>query len=451
MNEAGRCDRISLMNAGKVLADGPPAELVRKRGCATLEDAFISYLAEASGIKLSDKPRAPAQEVAMQSAAAPKASARRFDLGRLWAYARRETMELLRDPIRITFAALAPLIVMIACGYGISLDVEHVRFGVFDQDQTPESRDVVDAFTSSPRWFREIPPPVSFSEELERRFRSADLDAAVEIPPKYGRDLAAGRSPEIGVWIDASMPFHGETIRRYVMTLAATALASPEATQIGDVANPVNIETRLRYNQSFESIVAEVPNVVMLVLILIPAVLATIGVVREKENGSIANFYSTPITRFEFLFGKQLPYIAVSMISFVLLLLLCVFLFHVPVKGSLAVLTLGTLLYVGAATGFGQLVSTFTKTQVAAVFATTVISIIPAANFSGVLVPVSSLTGPARLAGLSFPSAWYELVSVGAFTKGLGFQDLWPNLLALAAFFVGFGAAAILILRKQEA
>jgi ribosome-dependent ATPase len=450
MNEAARCDRISLMNAGKVLAIGPPAELVRQRGCATLEDTFISYLAEASGIKLEDKPPAHAQEVTLTSAAAPKAATRRFDLGRLWAYARRETMELLRDPIRMTFAAIAPLIVMIACGYGISLDVEHVRLGVFDQDQTKESRDVVDAFVSNPRWFKEIPPPVSSSEELDLRFRSADLDAAVEIPPGYGRDLAAGRSPEIGVWIDGSMPFHGETIRRYVMTLAATSLGSVEAGEPG-VENPVNFETRLRYNQSFESIVAEVPNVVMLVLVLIPAVLATIGVVREKETGSIANFYSTPITKFEFLFGKQLPYIAVSMLSFALLLLVCVFLFHVPVKGSLATLTLGTFLYVGAATGFGQLVSTFTKTQVAAVFATTVISIIPAANFSGVLVPVSSLTGPARLAGLAFPSAWYELVSVGTFTKGLGFQDLWLNLLMLAAFFVGFGVAAILILRKQEA
>jgi ribosome-dependent ATPase len=495
MNEAARCDRISLMNAGKVLADGPPAELVRKRGCATLEDTFISYLAEATGIKLEDKPAAPAKEIPSTSAAAPRAATRRFDLGRLWAYARRETMELLRDPIRMTFAAFAPLIVMIACGYGISLDVEHVRFGVFDQDQTKESRDVVDAFSSVPRWFRAIPPPISSSEEFERRFRSNDIEIGVEIPPKYGRDLAAGRTPEIGVWIDGSMPFHGETMRRYVMILAAGNLLWPEperylgaqlAAKIGgqasptaglaapgagltvpsageaaptaglaagggNIENPVNFELRLRYNQSFESIVAEVPNVVMLVLILIPAVLATIGVVREKETGSIANFYSTPITKFEFLFGKQLPYIALSMISFVLLLLLCVFLFHVPVKGSLAALTLGTFLYVGAATGFGQLVSTFTKTQVAAVFATTVISIIPAANFSGVLVPVSSLAGPARLAGLGFPSAWYELVSVGTFTKGLGFQDLWPNLLALAGFFVGFGVAAILILRKQEA
>ena len=450
MNEAARCDRISLMNAGKVLAVGPPAELVRKRGCPTLEDAFISYLAEASGIKLDDKPAAPAQEVPSTSVAAPRAATRRFDLGRLWAYARRETMELLRDPIRMTFAALAPPLVMIAIGYGVSLDVENVRFAGFDQDQTKQSRDVVDAFSSNPRWFRTIPPSISSREELERRFRGNDLEVAVEIPPNYGRDLMAGRSPEIGVWIDGSDPFQAETVRGYVMALNAGNFFWPEPLDTG-VENLVNFETRFRYNQSFESIVAEVPNVLMLVLMLIPAVLATIGVVREKETGSIANFYSTPITKFEFLFGKQLPYITVSMLSYVLLLLLAVFLFGVPVKGSLAALTLGTLLYVGAATGFGQLVSTFTRTQVSAVFATVVISIIPAANFSGVLVPVSSLTGPARLAGLSFPSAWYELVSVGSFNKGLDFQELWFNLLVLAAFFVGFGAAAILILRKQEA
>jgi ribosome-dependent ATPase len=450
MNEAARCDRISLMNAGKVLAVGPPAELVRKRGCPTLEDAFISYLAEASGIKLDDKPAAPAQEVASTSVAAPRAATRRFDLGRLWAYVRRETMELLRDPIRMTFAALAPPLVMIAIGYGVSLDVENVRFAGFDQDQTKQSRDVVDAFSSNPRWFRTIPPPISSGEELERRFRGNDLEVAVEIPPNYGRDLMAGRSPEIGVWIDGSDPFQAETVRGYVMALNAGNFFWPGPSDTG-VENPVNFETRFRYNQSFESIVAEVPNVLMLVLMLIPAVLATIGVVREKETGSIANFYSTPITKFEFLFGKQLPYIAVSMLSYVLLLILAVFLFGVPVKGSLAALTLGTLLYVGAATGFGQLVSTFTRTQVSAVFATVVISIIPAANFSGVLVPVSSLTGAARLAGLSFPSAWYELVSVGSFNKGLDFQELWFNLLVLAAFFVGFGAAAILILRKQEA
>ena len=259
----------------------------------------------------------------------------------------------------------------------------------------------------------------------------------------------AGRSPEIGVWIDGAMPFRAETLRRYVQTLVAANLLWPEPSDTG-VENPVNFEIRLRYNQSFESIVAEVPNTIMLLLILIPAVMATVGVVKEKETGSIANFYSTPITKFEFLLGKQLPYIAAAMISYVIMILLSVFLFEVPVKGSFLALTLGTLFYVGAATGFGQLVSTFTKTQVSAVFATTVLAMIPAANFSGVLVPVSSLGGLARVAGQSSPSAWYQVLSVGAFTKGLGFEDLRLNLAVLAAFFVAYLVAAVLILQKQE-
>ena len=449
MNEAERCDRISLMHAGKVLAVGPPAELVRQRGCATLEDAFISYLEEASGIKLSDKPPAPAKEVTSQSVAKPHESARRFDLGRLWAYTRREATELVRDHIRLFFAILVGPIVMIVIAYGVSLDVENVRFAAFDQDRTKESRDVIDAFSSNPRWFVEIPPPISSSDELDYRFRSSDIAVAVEIPPRYGRDLMAGRSPEIGVWIDGAMPFRAETLRRYVQTLVAANLLWPEPSDTG-VQNPVNFEIRLRYNQSFESIVAEVPNTIMLLLILIPAVMATVGVVKEKETGSIANFYSTPITKFEFLLGKQLPYVGAAMISYVIMILLSVFLFQVPVKGSFLALTLGTLLYVGAATGFGQLISTFTKTQVAAVFATTVLAMIPAANFSGVLVPVSSLGGLARVAGQSSPSAWYQVLSVGAFTKGLGFEDLRLNLAVLAAFFVAYLVAAVLILQKQE-
>jgi ribosome-dependent ATPase len=451
MNEADRCDRISLMHAGKVLAIGTPAELVRKRGSASMEDAFISYLAEAAGIKPGEKVPPPPQEVSMPSAK-PQQGARRFDPGRLWAYARRETMELLRDPIRLTFALIGPLILMVAFGYGISLDVEHLRFSAFDQDQTPESRSLIEAFTSSPRYFDER-PPILTSDELDRRMRSGDLQVVVEVPSGFGRDLQNDRTPEVSVWLDGSMPFRGETAKSYVIGLVtqyAQDLNAQRATR-ARAATTVNFQTRFRYNQSFKSVNAMVPSVIMLMLMLIPAIMATIGVVREKETGSIANFYSTPITKFEFLFGKQLPYIAVAMASFLLLLILAVFLFDVPVKGSLLTLVLGTLLYVQASTGFGQLVSTFTRTQVAAVFATIVIAIIPAVNFSGLLVPVSSLSGGARLLGLGFPSAWYQPISVGTFTKGLGFDALWLNLSMLAVFFILYLVAAKVILRKQEA
>jgi ribosome-dependent ATPase len=376
---------------------------------------------------------------------------RRFDPGRLWAYARREAMELLRDPIRLAFAFFGPLILMIAFGYGISLDVEHLRFASFDQDRTPESRTLIEAFTGNPRYFVEQ-PPVDTTQELDRRFRSGELQVALEIPPDFGRDLKSGRSPEVAVWLDGSMPFRAETTRGYVTALTTRYMQDLIAQRAASTHNaiPVNFETRFRYNQSFESVNAMVPSVIMLMLILIPAIMSTIAVVREKETGSIANFHSTPITKFEFLFGKQLPYIVVAMISFVLLVLLAVFLFRVPVKGSLLMLVVGTLFYVAATTAFGQLISTFTRTQVTAVFATSILSIIPAVNFAGLLVPVSSLSGGGRLLGLGFPPAWYQPISVGAFTKGLGFEELWSNVLMLAVFFVVYLVAAQLILRKQE-
>jgi ribosome-dependent ATPase len=212
----------------------------------------------------------------------------------------------------------------------------------------------------------------------------------------------------------------------------------------------LKLENRFRYNQAFKSVFSMVPSVIVMMLVLIPAIMATIAVVREKETGSIANFRSTPISKFEFLCGKQFPYVVVGMLTFTLLLLMAYFVFQVPVKGSLGALALGALLYVFSTCGFGQLISTFTQTQVAAVFATTVLCVIPTVNFSGLLVPVSTLTGQGRLIGLMFPAAWFQPISVGTFTKGLGYSDLWFNALVLALFAVGFLIASHTFLRKQE-
>ena len=213
----------------------------------------------------------------------------------------------------------------------------------------------------------------------------------------------------------------------------------------------LNIENRFRYNQAFKSVFSMVPSVVVMLLVLIPAIMASIAVVREKETGSIANFRSTPISKSEFLMGKQFPYVVVGMITFTLLLLMAFFVFRVPVKGSFGALAFGALLYVFSTCGFGQLVSTFTRTQVAAVFATTILAVIPTVNFSGLLVPVSSLTGQGRFLGLIFPAAWFQPISVGTFTKGLSYSDLGLNALMLAVFAVGYLVASRILLPKQEA
>ena len=307
-------------------------------------------------------------------------------------------MELLRDPIRLAFAFVGPVILMLAMGYGITFDVENLKYAAFDQDQTPESRRLLESFSGS-HYFSER-PPISSAAELEQRMRSGELAVAVEIPSGFGRDLANLHSPEVAFWIDGAMPFRGETSERLRHRLAVALCAgSRRSSASAPMPHPtstlggVNIENRFRYNQAFKSVFSMVPSVIVIMLILIPAIMATIGVVREVETGSIANFRSTPISKFEFLMGKQFPYVVVGMLTFILLVLMAFVVFHVPVKGSFGALALGALLYVFSTCGFGQLVSTFTRTQVAAVFATTVIAIIPTVNFSGLLVPVSSLTG----------------------------------------------------------
>jgi ribosome-dependent ATPase len=450
MNEAERCDRISLMNAGKVLAVGTAKELTERRGMERFEDAFIAYLEDAAGRESKPSETAPSPEPTWPAASRASVSSR-FDFRRLWAYVRREAMEILRDPIRLTFAIAGPLILMVTIGYGISFDVEHLAYAAFDQDQTTQSRELLENFAGS-RYFTEH-PDIAGQSELEHRLKSGELKVALEIPPNFGKDLVADKQPEISVWLDGAMPFRAETASGYVNGLGMTYLTDQAAR--GHIPNlqrlPVNVEERFRYNQAFKSIYQTVPATIMLVLILIPAMMTAVGVAREKETGSIANFRSTPITGIEFLLGKQLPYVVIGLVSFLTLLLTAIYLFGVPVKGSLATLFAGVFIYIGATTAFGLLVSCFTSTQIAAIFTTTILTIVIGVNFSGLIVPFSSLAGGGRWIGLGFPSGWFTQVSLGTFTKALGFAELWSDLLVLLVFALGFVAAATLILRKQEA
>lgn len=446
MNEAERCDRISLMHDGKVLAVGSPPELKKQRRKQTLEEVFIDMLEEAG---MGNEAR-PANLAGAISAEKPVRSGV-IDTRRLWAYAWREALEILRDPARLAFAFLGPIILLLTFGYGISFDVEHLPFAAFDQDRTAQSRQLLESFQGS-RYFDEQ-PSIASPEDMEARLRSGELKLAVEIPPEFGRELLRNRQPEVGVWLDGAMPFRAEMTRGYVTGLALSYVEDEAIRRGGKAVSPypIGIEPRFRYNQAFKSVNAIVPSVIMLMLVMIPAIMTAVGIVKEKETGSIANFRATPVTRVEFLLGKQLPYVLIAFLSFLSLVILARLVFGVPLKGSFAMLAVGTLAYVLATTGFGLLISSFVKTQVAAIFATAIIAMVPSVNFSGLLVPVSSLSGAGRLMGLAFPAAWYQPISMGAFDKGLGFLALWPNLAVLVLFAVGFIAAAVIALRKQGA
>jgi len=448
MNEAERCDRISLMHSGRLLAVGTPTELMGQKKVTTLEEAFIAFLETAEGPPAK---AAPAIPPARNSGALMKALTGAFSgkswLARMWAFTWRETLELTRDKTRLAFALLGPIILLLVAAYSISFDVENIRFSVLDHDQSQASREFLEHFSGS-HFFTAVATSHS-PLEAEQNMKSSAAQLLIEIPPNFGRDLGAGRQPEIGLSIDGSVPFTAANIRAIATGIIleyAGALASSRAGE----ALPLSIEPRFVYNQEFRSIYAMTPGVIMLALILIPTMLTALGVVREKEIGSIINLYASPATIGQYLIGKQLPYVGLAMVSYLSLVLIAILVLGVPLKGAFLALSLGALLFILAVTALGLMISTLVSSQVAAIFGTAILCLIPSVNFSGLLYPVSTLTGSSYWIGLGFPSSWFQLISLGCFTKGLGFWSFMPSYGALAGFAAIFLLGARLLLSKQE-
>ncbi|MFX0541869.1 ribosome-associated ATPase/putative transporter RbbA [Roseovarius sp. S4756] len=454
MDEGMRCDRISLMHAGKVLVTDAPQAIIAARGVETLEDAFIAHMLDAIP---QDEPEDDTALTVSETPDPPKDTAG-FSLRRLFAFTTREAMQVRRDPVRLVFSFVGSAVLLLIMSFGISQEVREIPFAAFDQDHSPESRAYLSSFEDS-EWFLER-SRIGGADELERRMASGELALALQIPPDFGISVRRGETAEIAALIDGTDTSRAGTVESYVegahthaMTQdarSALALADLTKTQTPDQLPPATLEPRFHYNPAMESLPAIGPSIPPLLLLLFPAILMAVSVAREKEIGTITNFYVTPTGRAEFLIGKQLVYIAITLLNFIILTVLVVTVLDVPLKGSPAALVLGALLYAVAATGYGLLVSTMAKTQVTAVFAAAILSVMPTLQFSGMITPVSSLEGPARIVGTLWPTTWYMGLSVGTFTKGLGLPELSGHLLRLAAFGPVLTGLAVLALRKQE-
>ena len=578
MNEAARCDRISFMHKGRVLAVGTPAELAARQNAPDLEEAFVQYLIEAEGgeggerssrqeaahseseqrefrqntdgvrepsshtlpaetpivgcaaqathaeggtgngrsefsddlyeqsatssenecsefrqnadgvreqsshtlpvnnkaelseptvgcvaqathaegesdnghSEFSDDPEKHHPRPSEIPSVTPDTQNFKYRFSMIWTFARREAKELMRDKIRLFFAVFGPLIIMASVSWGISFDVRNLKFAVYDRDQTAASRELVEYFDGS-RYFLQQ-PPIQSEAEIDTVLKSSGAILVIDIPSGFGRDLARGLKPEVGFYVDGSMPFNATNIRGYIGSLI-TAYTKDRIAESGlpvSLKAPAGIEPRFMYNQDFDSINAIAPGVMMLVLMMIPAMMSAVGVVREREIGSIANFYASPAAVAQYLIGKQLPYIAVGMVNFAAMMLMIIYLFGVPLKGSFAGLAIGTLLMVSATTALGLLISCFVRSQLAAIFATAIITMIPAQTYSGFIYPLSTMEGGALVIGKTFPSSWYYTVSVGSFTKGLHTADLLHEYAAIAAFAATSLILACVLLKKQE-
>ena len=446
MNEGERCDRISLMHQGEVLASDTPAQLAKNKNKENLEDAFIAYLEEVADITTPQSTQDIPKELPKKNT---QSKTKSFSFLRMFGYTYRESLELMRDKILLTFALIGTVILMFVIGYGITLDVEDLHFSVLDQDKSPHSTAYIQSISGS-RYFLEDKELNSF-EELDERIKKGEISVAFVIPPNFGKNILKGHKEQIAVWIDGSSPFRAEMIKGYATGIHYAYIQNYYKENLGiTLQSNINLELRYRYNQDFKSIYAIVPAVIPMLLIFIPAILMALSVVREKELGSITNFYATPVTKFEFVIGKQIPYIIISMISFFGLLLLSVFIFGVPVKGSILILSVGAFLYVTVTTGIGLLMSAFAKTQISALAGTAILTLLPTIQFSGLRDPVSSLEGVARFIGEIFPVTYFINISRGIFSKNIGFNDLHLEfgMLCISIFVISY--LSMLALKKQE-
>ncbi|MTI64771.1 ribosome-associated ATPase/putative transporter RbbA [Methylophaga sp.] len=447
MNEAERCDRISLMHAGRVLDTDVPDCLINKQGVSTLEAAFIAYLRQHEpAIDPSASVQSLTSETMVRDRPESESSQNKiFSWRRALSYSIREMHELKQDGVRLTMGLVGSLLLLLIMGYGISMDVNDLSYAVLDRDQTMLSQNYTLNISGS-RYFIEHPPIEDYAE-LDTRMRAGELALALEIPPHFSRDLARGKAVQISAWIDGAMPQRAETVLGYVKGMHQSWVVS----QLGITHPPAaNIETRFRYNPDVKSLPAMVPAVIPMLLLLIPAILSALAVVREKELGSIINLYVTPVTRTEFMLGKQLPYIALAMINFLFMAAFAVWLFGVPVKGSFIALVIASLFFVTYATALGLLSSTFTRSQIAAIFFTSMATMLPTIEFSGMINPVSSLEGVGRIIGEINPTTHFIMISRGVFNKALTLPELLPSILSIALGALVILAVSIFLLNKQE-
>ncbi len=376
-----------------------------------------------------------------------------MNLYRIQAVISKEWREIVRDRLFLSLAFVVPAMLMLLFGFGLSLDVENIPFAIVDRDGTQLSRDYASRYTSS-RYF----DFQGYSQDealLSEKLSTNELRAYIVIPEDFEKNLLAGKPASVQSILDGTFPARATTSKGYITAintaysseLLASYLSRTRGVSTAEATaalSPVSVSVRYLYNQSLLSTWSIAPKLIMVILMVSPPFLTALGVVREKERGSIYNIYASTVSRGEFLIGKITPYVLMSVVNSIILWLLATFLFGAPFKGDFLFFLLATAIYVMCTTGIGLVISVLVETQVAAMVVTAIATVVPAALYSGVLVPIPSLSGQAQVIAHALPAMYYTNILTGTFLKGIGLADLWQDVLILTIyaaglFLVGYG------------
>jgi ABC-2 type transport system permease protein len=371
---------------------------------------------------------------------------------RLKAIVVREFNEIIRDPLYLVLVFLVPPFIMMIFGAGLVLDVEHLPLGVVDRDQTPLSRQYIDTFDQSESFDLVEQWQYTSLEDLNRDLRTSKIRTAIVIPEGFERDIRRGRQTEVQLLMDGTIPVRSEMMQGYGDSVNGAFIEQlmnlrPKAEKAR--YGSVEIVAKVWFNEDLRSANFVVPGVVATTLMYYPALLTTLSIVREKESQSILALHCSPISKAELLLGKLLPYLTISVVNVTMMLLLMAFVFGVPVRGSLPLIGVASVVYIFATCSLGMMISVLVKTQVTAILATLVLTVLPSFLYSGFFTPLASATWSMWIIGRFIPATYYLDTLRGACLKGTGWEMHWPSLVVLMVYGTVLSTASFFVFKKR--
>jgi ABC-2 type transport system permease protein len=375
-----------------------------------------------------------------------------MNLRRFLAVARKEAIHVRRDPRSLLLALGIPMLMLLMFGYALTLDVDHVPFVVWDQSGTPQSRDLLARFTAS-RYF-DFRGTIEDYGALEHAIDNRDASLALVIPPEFARLLEAGRAAPVQAVVDGSDSNTASIILGYAQGIASGFNSDVMLARIRRVAGAVpspafDLRTRIWFNADLESRNFIVPGIMAVIMGLIAALLTSLTIAREWERGTMEQLISTPVRPAELILGKLLPYLGIGMLDMLIAVLMAVFLFHVPLRGSVVLLfSVGGIFMVGTLAQ-GILISTLTRQQLLASQVAMISTFLPAFLLSGFAFAIGNM--PVVVQGITYiiPARYFVALVKGIFLRGVGVAILWPEILFLVVFAIVVAGASILLTGKK--
>jgi ABC-2 type transport system permease protein len=364
---------------------------------------------------------------------------------RILALTRKETQQILRDPSSIAIGIVFPLILILLFGYGLSLDVTKVSVAVLDNDVSSDSAALIAAFRLSPYF---VVTTVHSMKEATTRVLDRKADGILQIPSDFSRRWRAGEA-DVQIVVNGTDANQARIMQAYAGGPIAEWSALQPSSTASVSAGPVVVVNRMWFNAANDSHFFLVPGLIVLVMTIIGAFLTAMVVAREWERGTLEALFVTPMRPGEFLVSKILPYFALGMIGFVLCILAGQFLFHVPLRGSLFLLFLSSMVYLLVALGVGLLVSTLVKSQFLASQLAMTLTFLPAMMLSGFLYDLRSM--PAFIRGITYglPARYAVTLLQTLYLAGDVGSVIWWNLGVLAIMATAFMVATRMATRKQ--